>query len=840
MAGLPPARPGTSESDGGDGSEGGGGPVGDELLEVNELSRYEAARWYWKRGLRPIPWEAVDGRKVVRGHGFTYREYLDAPTAMIDRLLERWASQPDWQVGLATATDGDWFLVDVDSYEELARWEAANGPLQGGTWVQDTGRADGGEHRLYRRGKTLGSWPAQGAFGPEFPHLEVKSNGFAAVSPSTHPSGRRYRWRAGCPEAPAEAGWQLATFLSERALRGSMGGPGGAMAAGAPIDVGAWLQDGLPTGEHDNALTRLALRLASQGYADLECLDVLRRVVAATSSVGPVGWSDENLLRKVRSGRELAVASRPSERQLEWARGAEGESAAATTVGSVDAVAAVPVVGGDEPVGLGGGLPPGSVAAGERVPALEGGPFPGPGTPLPVAQRLKWEWWDDGAKLPTRWHWRGGWLAWTGTHWAEEPSGLLQDWLYRRLEHETWHKPVKDGGTEPAPWNPNRRTTGEVERALEAVRRLDAEVEAGAVWDGEREEWGPDLGARVACRNGVVDLLTGDLRPHTPAWLNPSAVPFDYAPTATCPRWEAFLEEVFPGDPEARALLQEWFGYVLSGRTGLQKMLFLVGASRSGKSTTAGVLTRLVGAGNVAAPTLSSFGSNFGLSSLIGRPLAVIDDARYSRSVDMQVVIERLLSITGGGRLDVDRKNRAVWTGRLPTRVMMSSNELPWFQDASGAIVNRLLVLSYEQSFLGREDPTLERALEAELPGVLNWALAGLDRLARTGKFTVPASSGEVTAELSEQASPVKAFVEERCRLGVGERVEIEELFTAWAVWKGAGKTDRSAKTAFGIAMRAAYPQLRRKRVTVDHRGRPWFYEGVSLANRLPEWVVGG
>ena len=103
--------------------------------------------------------------------------------------------------------------------------------------------------------------------------------------------------------------------------------------------------------------------------------------------------------------------------------------------------------------------------------------------------------------------------------------------------------------------------------------------------------------------------------------------------------------------------------------------------------------------------------------------------------------MERLLSITGEDMLTVDRKFRDRGTGKLPTRFVVLSNELPRFHDSSGAIANRLLILQMTESFLGREDRTLDDRLRAELPGILAWALEGLDRLLRNGRFTVPRSS---------------------------------------------------------------------------------------------------
>lgn len=97
-------------------------------------------------------------------------------------------------------------------------------------------------------------------------------------------------------------------------------------------------------------------------------------------------------------------------------------------------------------------------------------------------------------------------------------------------------------------------------------------------------------------------------------------------------------------------------GYVLSGETRQQKIFMLVGPPRSGKGTIGRVLTGLLGAHNVAAPTLAGITQNFGLQGLIGKPLALISDARLSNKADGTVAVERLLSVSGEDAITVDRR----------------------------------------------------------------------------------------------------------------------------------------------------------------------------------------
>jgi putative DNA primase/helicase len=162
----------------------------------------------------------------------------------------------------------------------------------------------------------------------------------------------------------------------------------------------------------------------------------------------------------------------------------------------------------------------------------------------------------------------------------------------------------------------------------------------------------------ISCQNGLLDLSTRTLNNHTPVFFNVVSVPFDYQQDAAEPTaWMEFLASVWPDEPDSIALLQEYVGYVLSGRTDMQKMLLLIGPTRSGKGTIARMLNELVGRGHVAGPTLASLGTNFGLSPLLGKPLAVISDARLGNTPS-HTVVERLLSITMRSRSSRVRSSR--------------------------------------------------------------------------------------------------------------------------------------------------------------------------------------
>jgi putative DNA primase/helicase len=255
----------------------------------------------------------------------------------------------------------------------------------------------------------------------------------------------------------------------------------------------------------------------------------------------------------------------------------------------------------------------------------------------------------------------------------------------------------------------------------------------------------------------------------------------------------------------------------------------LVGPKRSGKGTIARVIRGLIGPPNIAGPTLSSLGMNFGLWPLLGKTVAMIQDARLSGRTDAAAVTERLLSISGEDALTIDRKNLSAVTARLTARFMLLTNELPKLGDSSGALPGRMILLRLTQSWYGREDTALTDRLLRELPGILLWAIAGWQRLRERGHFLQPDAGKVMIDELADLASPVGAFVRDCCRVGPGCQIERSELFSAWKRWcEDEGRDHPGDAATFGRNLRAAVPTLGAAYPRTE-AGRVWVYEGICL-----------
>lgn len=430
-----------------------------------------------------------------------------------------------------------------------------------------------------------------------------------------------------------------------------------------------------------------------------------------------------------------------------------------------------------------------------------------------------------GGGLRTLHHQNATFYSWHRSHYVEITPEVMRSTLYGFLDGaETLNE-----SQQLVAFNPNKNKVANVLEATASEAQLCGVHPP--VWLSHSQ--GPDASELIACRNGLLHLPTRALQPLTPAFFTLNALPFDFNPEAAAPAaWLAFLASIWPTDPQAIGTLQELFGLMLTADTSHQKAFLIVGPKRSGKGTIARVLTELLGGANVCSPTLGSLSTNFGLAPLLGKRLAIISDARLSGKTDQAVIAERLLAVTGEDAQTVDRKYRETWTGKLDTRFLVLTNELPRLSDASGALASRFVILTMTRSFYGEEDRGLGQKLARDLPGILNWAIEGWERLTRRGYFVPPESSASATREIEDLGSPIGAFLRDCCVIEPSAACKVSELYGAWREWcEVQGRDHPGNAQSFGRDLGAAIPGLKLTQPRAPDGTRERYYDGIRLSH---------
>lgn len=288
------------------------------------------------------------------------------------------------------------------------------------------------------------------------------------------------------------------------------------------------------------------------------------------------------------------------------------------------------------------------------------------------------------------------------------------------------------------------------------------------------KEWDSDSESLV-CKNGTLNIATRKLGDHSPGHYATSAVPYAYDPTAQAPTWNYLLRTTVP---DATSFLQEYAGYCLTPDTSHETAVWLYGPRGSGRSTFIVGLQAMLGprAGLLGLADIEH--SRFALANLPGKTLAVSTEqpAHYMTSTHV------LNAIISGETVIVERKyfDAVIITPRA--KLIWAMNELPRVGDASNGLFRRVKVVRFPP-LVSNPDPAVKLAIATEGAGILNWALAGLERLRERGHFEIPPGVEDATSQFQQTNDVPAEFVSEKCVVGVDYKVQSSELYTAYKDW---------------------------------------------------------
>jgi putative DNA primase/helicase len=285
--------------------------------------------------------------------------------------------------------------------------------------------------------------------------------------------------------------------------------------------------------------------------------------------------------------------------------------------------------------------------------------------------------------------------------------------------------------------------------------------------------------------NGTLDLSTGKLCEARREDLITRATDVPYDRSATAPRWEQFLKEVFGGDSEVIGYVQRAVGYSLTGDTGEQCFFLLCGSGANGKTTFLETIVKLLGT-HASTAAFSAFlvQHNQGsprndLAALCGSRLVKAAEAEHKASLDEAIMKQ----LTGEDTISVRFLFREVFEYRPQFKIWLATNHKPAIWETSDAIWRRIKLIEFKRQFAGtRADVALRGKLEAELPGILAWAVQGCLAWQKSG-LREPQKVSHATLGYRQESDQIGRFFKERCDLQPGRRSPGKQLYDDYVRW---------------------------------------------------------
>lgn len=341
--------------------------------------------------------------------------------------------------------------------------------------------------------------------------------------------------------------------------------------------------------------------------------------------------------------------------------------------------------------------------------------------------------------------------------------------------------------------------------------------------------------------SGLLDLTGNNFISHSPDIITTIRFPYKYDQLAQCPLWEKTLLEIFDNNIAKISILQEFFGYCLTRDTRKEKALLLLGESRTGKSTILHVLRHLVGVPNCSSVPLK-FISNPQYTPMLINKMVNIDADVSGKAQEFEAEFK---IITSGEPVSCNQKFIATFEFTPYCKLVMAANEFPRITDHSSAFYKRLILIPCDRVFDENEQNIyLKDNLIGELSGILNWAIAGLLRLNKRGRFEHNKFMVDALIELREESNPIEVFFKDNIELDVVNNSEIEkqDLYVKYCQWCRENGNAPMANNKFGAAIFRKYSKWTPKDVkssTGSHK-RVWKnlrYKLQPVQGEAVSWV---
>jgi putative DNA primase/helicase len=313
----------------------------------------------------------------------------------------------------------------------------------------------------------------------------------------------------------------------------------------------------------------------------------------------------------------------------------------------------------------------------------------------------------------------------------------------------------------------------------------------------------PDL---LNCKNGVVDLRTGELTPHSSAQRFLHCTTADYKPDADQTIWGAWLAGAV--GLEMESWLQLAVGYSLTGHTREEIMFYLFGPPRSGKGTFTETLLTVLGEplGSVISFHLLTAqrevdSQNFALAPLHGaRFVAASESNQYERFNEAKVK-----TVTGGDTIQVAYKHKDPFNYRPKYKIFLSSNQPVNADPDDDAVWGRIRLVEFPHSYLGTEDKALKYDMRSRgvLEGVLAWAVEGAMKWYALGRAGLPEldRSRQVKAGHRAELDNVQAWLDENCTPATEAFTAYRLLYTSYADWCKANGVEPKKQKGFSQSL---------------------------------------
>lgn len=378
-----------------------------------------------------------------------------------------------------------------------------------------------------------------------------------------------------------------------------------------------------------------------------------------------------------------------------------------------------------------------------------------------------------------------GWLVWSDIGWSRDGMDRAQELTHQIPEVlVTEARRLEDTGADKTivkrwlKWSTDSQSAGRLSAVTQVARSISRVRKS--VEDFDADDY------QLACRNGVVDLRTGAMRPLDRNDLVTKNTGVIYDPTYRLPAFEKFMLDSCDGDMELVQYMQRAVGYTLTGSNAEEAFFMLSGPPASGKSTLLDGIHAAMGSYATTSQS-ETFMHRKGqpppsneLARLAGMRLVSVSEIKEGESFNEAIIKQ----FTGGDRVTARFLYQDSFEFRPQFKLWIGTNHPPDAKD--DALWRRIKKIPFRRSLAFNErDPNLKSMLrDPDVGGraILAWAVRGAMDWSQGGLQQPATVSAEIVSYRMDQDREGQ-FINDCISSAPGATTPMNSMYNAYKQW---------------------------------------------------------
>ena len=288
---------------------------------------------------------------------------------------------------------------------------------------------------------------------------------------------------------------------------------------------------------------------------------------------------------------------------------------------------------------------------------------------------------------------------------------------------------------------------------------------------------------KIAVKNGILNLVTGELEPPNKSEINTIYVPWAYDNDPPySPRIDQFMKELTGGDAIKMQFLYQIAGYCLLKKNIFEKFFIAKGEGGTGKSTYTNLLHKLVGGDmNASHIGLADFDKDYYLATTVDKLVNIDDDVVDGKTLENT---GRFKSIISGNVISVRQIYREVIDFKPYVTCIFSCNKLPRIMDKTSGLYRRMVLIELNNKVLNPDPLFMNKVTEQDMEYFLFKAVEGIKIAIEEGRFKITQSERQLLDLFKRRQSPLHEWLYETdMTIGDLQEQKCLSLYTQFKEW---------------------------------------------------------